>query len=119
MNDIAKLLTPVDAGTAPFPEDSRYHGAPLKTATLADGREVRFTGRRFLPQPGTVDIRSMTRVRGGDRLDLLAAEHFGTPSQGWKLLDANQIRDARTALDEVGARLAIGEAPAFSRDRFK
>jgi hypothetical protein len=110
MNEIARLLMPIDAGLAPFAEDSRYHGAPMKTAFLADGREVRFVGRRFIPAPDQITISAVHTVQGNDRLDLLGAQYFGNPTQGWKVLDANQIRDARNALEEVGARLAVGEA---------
>ena len=110
MNDLAKLLTPTDTGQAPFAEDSRYSGAPMKTAFLADGREVRFVGRRFIPSPDQISISSVHTIRGGDRLDLLAAQYFGNPTQGWKLLDANLVRDPRDALEEVGVRIAVGEA---------
>lgn len=110
MIDIAELLTPTAQHTAPFPPDSRYHGAPLKKATLPDGREVRYVGRRFIPAEESIEVSAVHLVRGKDRLDLLAARYFGNPTQGWKILDANRIRDPRGALSEAGSRLVIGEA---------
>jgi hypothetical protein len=110
MNDIARLLTPITQGTVPFPPDSRYHGAPMKLATLLDGREVRYVGRRFTPAPETIEVSTVHTVRGGDRLDLLAAQYFGNPTQGWKILDANLIREPGTALANTGSRIAIGQA---------
>ncbi len=119
MNDIARLLTPITQGTAPFPADSRYHGAPMKTATLPDGREVRFTARRFIPEPDSIEIEAVHQVRTGDRLDLLATQYFANPSQGWKILDANLVRDARGALQDTGSRLAIGQAIGPGGKRFE
>ena len=119
MNDIAKLLTPITQGTAPFPTDSRYHGAPMKTTTLPDGREVRYTGRRFVPAPESIEFEAVHLVRSGDRLDLMAAQYFANPSQGWKILDANQIRNPRSALQDTGSRLAIGQAIGAAGQRFE
>lgn len=110
MNDIARLLTPITQGTVPFPPDSRHHGAPMKLATLPDGREVRFVGRRFTPAPESIEVGAVHTIRAGDRLDLLAAQYFGNPTQGWKILDANQIREPGTALAATGSRIAIGQA---------
>ena len=119
MNDIAKLLTPITQGTAPFPPESRYHGAPMKVATLPDGREVRYVGRRFTPPEESIEVRAVHTVRGGDRLDLLAAQYFGNPTQGWKILDANGIRNPREALAETGLRLAIGQTLNIAGQSFE
>lgn len=119
MNDIAKLLTPITQGTAPFPPDSRYHGAPMKIAMLMDGREVRYVGRRFIPAAESIEISAVHTVHGGDRLDLLAAQYFSNPTQGWKILDANGIRDPREALLATGSRLAIGQALTIAGQSFE
>lgn len=119
MNDIAKLLTPITQGTAPFPPDSRYYGAPLKVATLPDGREVRFVGRRFTPASESIEISAVHTVHGGDRLDLLAARYFGNPTQGWKILDANAIREPAAALATSGSRIAIGQALNLAGQNFE
>ena len=119
MNEIAKLLAPVTQGTAPFPPDSRYHGAPMKVATLLDGREVRYVGRRFIPAADRIEVSGVHTVQGGDRLDLLAARYFVNPTQGWKILDANQVLHPRRALAETGSRLAIGQALYIAGQSFE
>lgn len=119
MNDIAKLLTPVDQGTAPFPPDSRYHGAPMKVASLPNGREVRYVGRRFMPAPETIEQSAIHTVRGGDRLDLLAAQYFGNTTQGWKILDSNTVREPAIALANAGSRLVIGQALTIGGQGFE
>lgn len=108
MNDLAGLLTPPSDDTAPFPPSSRHHGSAVKTATLPDGRIVSYVARRFTPPRDGIEITDTHRVQEGDRLDLLAAAHFGDPTLGWRILDANGILDPREALAERGALLQIG-----------
>jgi hypothetical protein len=118
MNDIAKLLSPSSQTASPFPPDSRYHGVPLRTARLPDGREVACVGRRFAPPAEAVTVTAVHTVHGQDRLDLLAAQYFGNPTQGWKIVEANGIRDPRTVLNETGSRLAIGTATTILGQSF-
>ena len=110
MNDLAKLLAPPTADTASFPPESRYHGLPLRRMTLKDGREVAFVGRRFLPSPDSYQMIAIHEVQGGDRLDLLGAQYFGDPEQGWRIPEANGVRDPREALVQAGSRIAIARA---------
>ncbi|MEM7613591.1 MAG: LysM domain-containing protein [Pseudomonadota bacterium] len=119
MNDIAKLLTPVTTGTAPFPPDSRYHGLAQRQTTLPDGREVAYVARRFVPPPAAITPTTTHVVQGGDRLDLLAAQYFGNPTQGWKIVEANGVRDPRDVLRETGSRLAIGAASPLQSESFE
>ena len=67
MSEIAKLLAPPSADTAPFPPDSRYHGLPLQRMTLSDGREVAFVGRRFLPPLDKYETIAMKREPSAKR----------------------------------------------------
>ena len=110
MNDIAKLLAPPTADKAPFPPDSRYHGLPMRRMTLSDGREVAFVGRRFLPPLDTYETIAIHAVQDGDRLDLLAAQYFADPEQGWRIPEANAVRDPRAVLVQAGSRIAIAAA---------
>lgn len=114
MNEIARLLAPPTADKAPFPPDSRYHGRPLQRMTLTDGREIAHVGRRFLPPLDAYELIAMHEVQGGDRADLIAAQYFGDPEQGWRLAEANAIRDPRAVLTEAGSRIAIAAASTLS-----
>ncbi len=110
MSELAKLLAPPTADTAPFPANSRYHGLPLRRQTLDDGREVAFVGRRFLPALDNYNRIAIHQVQDGDRLDLLAAQYFADPEQGWRIAEANGVRDPREALAQAGSRIAIAAA---------
>lgn len=110
MSDIARLLAPPTGDKAPFPPTSRYHGLPLVRMKLTDGREVACVGRRFLPPLDSYERIAVHKVQGGDRLDLLAAQYFADPEQGWRLPEANAVRDPRELLTEAGSRIAIAVA---------
>lgn len=114
MSDLAKLLAPPSAEKAPFPSDSRYYGLPLRRVTTADGREVAYVGRRFLPPLDAYETFAIHEVREGDRLDLLASRYFADPEQGWRLPEANGVRDPRIVLSLAGSRIAIAVASAIA-----
>ena len=90
-----------------FAPDSRYHGLPLAQTTLADGREVVFVTRRFLPPPENFARLATATVVAGDRLDTLAAQHLGAAEQNWRLADANGAMLPEALVAEVGRLLAI------------
>jgi hypothetical protein len=110
VSDLARLLAPPSDGNAPFPPDSRYYGLPLRKVTTADGREVAYVGRRFLPPLDAYETFAIHEVREGDRLDLLACRYFADPEQGWRIPEANAVRDPRTVLSAAGSRIAIAVA---------
>ncbi len=72
-----------------FDYTSRYY--PLATAmwTTADGRQLPYVRRRFLPQPDSLARLTQVRVTQGDRLDLIAARTLGVSEQYWQVCDAN------------------------------
>ncbi|MFI0975406.1 LysM domain-containing protein [Streptomyces sp. NPDC021093] len=92
---------------------SRYAGLDVGTATVPDGeggrRTVRFLRRRFPPQPGALATQAEHVVSGGDRLDTIAARHFGDPTGFWLICDANPCvhPDELTAGDRIGEVLRV------------
>jgi len=71
---------------------SRYRDVPIQTIQTADGRAVRYLGRRFpmtLATPGETTY----RVMSGDRPDLLAARALNDPLAFWRLADRNLMLD--------------------------
>lgn len=72
-----------------FDPDSRY--ADVKDAVLetADGGQVSYKRRRFLPQGGTLPLLVEVTARSGERLDLLTARTLGEATQWWRVADAN------------------------------
>jgi hypothetical protein len=92
--------------STPFPVTSRYAGLETAKITLADGREVAYVRRRFVPQPERFSTLSEEEVQTGDRVDGLAARHLGDPLQWWRLCDANGAMRGRD-LEVPGRRIRI------------
>jgi hypothetical protein len=89
-----------------FEPTSRYYAIPTKTHVTADGREVAYKARRFLPRGGTLPLLIEVVVGQDDRLDLIAARTIGDPEQFWRIGDAN---DAMNPVDllELGRTLRV------------
>lgn len=84
---------------------SRYAGVGTAIARGADGTEIPYLLRRFVPQ--SADVAELVRVdpaRGGTRVDLLAARLVGDPEQFWRLLDANDGMNPFDFVDETRDR---------------
>jgi len=89
-----------------FEPNSRYAAIPTATLRTADGRDVAYTRRRFLPRGAAMPLLVEVGVAQGDRLDLIAARTLGDPEQFWRVCDAN---DAMRPLDllETGRTLRV------------
>ena len=72
-----------------FPTNSRYDGIETATLETADGREIVFLRRRFVPPSSRFSLLQEHTVIEGDRLDNLAARYFGDPLLYWRICDAN------------------------------
>jgi hypothetical protein len=108
MIDPASMLPSVhDAPLEVYDEFSRYRGLPLLTHVDAQGREVIYVARRFLPQPAQLAEITQVAVRDGDRLDLIAAQQFGEARWWWRLPDANLALDPVDLTARIGRRLRI------------
>lgn len=96
------------AGAAPrFPASSRYAAVPVAHLTRADGRQVAYLCRRFVPPPGDFALLREHVVVQGDRLDVLAARHLGDPELFWRLCDANGAMRPDELTERIGRRLRI------------
>jgi hypothetical protein len=107
-NPIEQLLLASAAGSR-FPPNSRYHAIRTLHWTSADGRVVRYLGRRFIPQPESLATLGYRRVLDGDRLDRIAAERFGDPEQFWRIADANAAMRPADLTSEPGSMLRIAQ----------
>jgi len=87
-----------------FAANSRYAATGIATCTLADGREVNYVKRRFVPQPESLALLGTYSVSEGDRLDNIAARVIGDPEMFWRICDGNrELRPA--ALTEIVGRV--------------
>jgi hypothetical protein len=90
-----------------FPPTSRYHGIDTTTLENADGRVHVYLRRRFVPQPYRFALLSVHEVAEGERLDHIAARHFGDPELFWRVADANAALRPEELTETPGRRLRI------------
>jgi len=90
-----------------FAFNSRYRQVPLRTRTLPDGSIETYVGRRVIPSVDRYAAAGRHRVKGGERIDNIAAEAFGDPEQYWKICDANGIAHPAEAAEPDGRLLVI------------
>lgn len=88
---------------------SRYSGIATRSIVLPNGREVRVVGRRFLPQPNSLEVSSEVVVQQGERLDQLSARALGRGQDWWLLVDAAAVLRPEDAL-QTGRVLPVPSA---------
>jgi len=71
--------------------NSRYRDTPTAQRTNPDGTLTVHLRRRFLPDPEQLATLGRVTVSDGDRIDTLAAEVTGDPTQFWRLADGNLV----------------------------
>jgi hypothetical protein len=69
----------------------RYEAVGKASLTTADGRQISYLRRRFLPQQDDVGSTRPHTVGPGERVDLIAALTLGDPERSWLLADANAV----------------------------
>jgi hypothetical protein len=91
-----------------FPVTSRYYGIETAKYEMADGQEIVYLRRRFVPV-ATLNIPLIVEhvVTQGERLDNITARYLGDPEQFWRLCDANNAMRPEELTDEVGRRVRI------------
>jgi hypothetical protein len=96
-----------DAPLRPFSETSRYRDLPLLTARDANGRDVIYVARRWIPQPERLAEVERYKVIDGDRVDRIAADRLGDPELYWRIADANVAFAPDELTAEIGRWLRI------------
>jgi hypothetical protein len=86
-----------------FLANSRYAKVPTVETTGSAGEVVRAVKLR----PLTAVTGEPRTVMAGDRLDLIAHERSGDPSQFWHIADANSALDSRTLVETAGDTLDV------------
>ena len=87
--------------------DGRYAGCEVRTMQGEDGKPIAYLSRRFLPQPGSLQIVGYADMAPGDRLDLLSARVLGVPTAWWRLADATRCIDPAELEQPPLQRLAV------------
>jgi len=90
-----------------FSPTSRYYDTPVKTLEAADGSNLVYLARRFVPPGSRFATLTTHVVQAGERLDLIAAAELGDPLAFWRICDANDAMRPEELTAEVGRRLRI------------
>ena len=90
-----------------FPQNSRYCNIDTAKMELADGREVVYLKRRFLPRADQLTLLQEHMVEEGDRLDNITFRYWNDPLQFWRICDANNAMHPAELTAEIGRRLRI------------
>lgn len=90
-----------------FPPTSRYHEIETAKFVAADGREIVYLRRRFLPDLRAILVLAEHTVVEDDRLDNVTARYLGDPEQFWRVADANEEMQPDALTAEVGRAVRI------------
>ncbi len=90
-----------------FPMTSRYYNVDTAIFETADGQEIIYLRRRFVPSPDNFTLLQEHIVKQGERVDHIAAQHLGDPEQFWRLCDANGVLDPEELLSPLGRHVRI------------
>lgn len=107
LNQFNAFPAPSELRATLFPPSSRYHGVEILKRNAADGREVAYLARRFVPQPERFDTLLEHMVSEGERPDTLAAHYAGDAEQFWRLADANYDLNPFDMTADVGRTIRI------------
>jgi len=90
-----------------FDPTSRYASIETATFVMADGREVRYVKRRFLPDGSKQPLLTEMTVAQDERLDLITYRTLGEPTQFWRIADANNATDPLDLVERAGERIRV------------
>jgi hypothetical protein len=90
-----------------FEHTSRYDPIENAIYEAADGQNITYKPRRFLPQGEAMPLLAEVTVGVDDRLDLIAARTLGDAEHFWQVCDANNAMNPFDLTAEVGRVLRI------------
>lgn len=88
---------------------SRYSKSKKLSFTEADGTDVHYYERRFLPQPETYAARGYARSQRDERTDILAWRTMQDPLSFWRIADANGVLSPADLVEIPGTLIKIPE----------
>ena len=90
-----------------FPPTSRYYGIATAAFTAADGTQLVYLERRFLPPADSFSLLQLHVVSEGERLDNIAAQYMDDPTTFWRIADANSAMRPEQLTEKAGRSLRI------------
>jgi hypothetical protein len=90
-----------------FLTTSRYYGIETALLKTAEGKEIAYVRRRFLPPAEEMVVMGEHTVIQDERLDNITARYLVDPEQFWRLSDANNAMRPDELTEVIGRRLII------------
>ncbi len=90
-----------------FPTTSRYFGIETAVLKTAEGKEIAYLRRRFLPPAEKAVVMAEHNVSQDERLDNITARYLIDPEQFWRLCDANNAMRPDELTEVIGRSLII------------
>ena len=90
-----------------FPITSRYYNIKTAQHETADGKQVAYLRRRFIPPPERFALLFEHVVTEGERLDNITFKYMGDPEQFWRICDANAVLRPEELTDTTGRSIRI------------
>ena len=90
-----------------FVTTSRYYGIATAVLKTAEGKEIAYVRRRFLPPAEEMVVMAEHTVIQDERLDNITARYLVDPEQFWRLCDANNAMRPDELTEVIGRRLII------------
>lgn len=90
-----------------FPTTSRYYGIETVVLTTAEGKEIAYLRRRFLPLAEKTVVMAEHTVTQNERLDNITARYLVDPEQFWRLCDANNAMRPEELTEVISRSLII------------
>lgn len=89
------------------PTNSRYGSLATRVHETADGLEIPYVERRFLPEAEELPLLAETRAAEGERLDQVAGRTLGDTTQWWRIADASNAVQPPELTAEPGTKLRV------------
>ena len=90
-----------------FPITSRYYNIKTAQHETADGKQIVYLRRRFIPPPERFALLFEHVVTEGERLDNITFKYMGDPEQFWRICDANAVLRPDELTETTGRSIRI------------
>src|SRR5262245_22727540 len=90
-----------------FSATSRYYALEQVKYETADGRQIVYVRRRFVPPAERFALLTEHTVTQEERLDTITAQYLGNAEQFWRVCDANSAMRPDELTETVGRKLRI------------
>jgi hypothetical protein len=106
-NPIQALFQQSGLKTNSLSPSSRYYTVDTAIMKDANGNDITFLRRRFLPLADRFYQLQEHTVVMGERLDQVTFNYLGDPERFWQICDANNAMRPEELIEEPGSKIKI------------